>query len=259
MIVTNSLGQFIDLTILGLFDFNSSNTLILNYVFIISMVLLLITIILMFKNKKEILFYYVLGSLGFIIPISDLSHFTFFISIFIIPIIYVYNEKINLKWFPYVLLGLLTILNFGVRFNTYTNLYINPFNHFDMTIINRDYYDIHSNILKEMKKYKRLVIYSESGTFYSIILDKKLDYFTIPHRGNYGYNGLNKMKIRFNSIKDTYIFVDREFYDRVMYDTTNNLDTGITKSQFDTELYDYIVNNSKYISKVEGFDIYYKE
>ena len=259
LLITNSLFQFIDLTILGLFDFKNSNTLLISYVFVLSILLLLITIIFMFKNKKEILFYYVLGSFAFIIPIFDLNHFTFLFSIFIIPIIYIYNEKIDFKLGPYILVIVLTILNLGVRLDSYSNLYINPFNHFDMTIINRDYDRIHSNIISEMKKYDNMIIISDSGSFYSIILDKKLDYFTIPHRGNYGYNGLDKMKKRFNKLEDTYIFLDKGFYDIIVYDTKNGFDTGIAKSQFDTELYEYIINNSKFVSSVEGFDIYYKE
>ncbi|MBR6948805.1 MAG: hypothetical protein IKH54_01300 [Bacilli bacterium] len=259
LLITNSLFQFIDLTLLGLFDFKNSNKLLISYVFVLSLILLLINIIFMLKNKKEILFFYVLGSFSFIMPICDLNHFTFLISIFIIPIIYVYNDNINLKLAPYILLVLITILNIGVRFEAYSNIHLNPFNHFDMTVINRDYDKIHSNILNEMKKYDNMIIISDSGSFYSIILDKKFNYFTIPHRGNYGYNGLSKMKKRFNDLTDTYMFLDRGFYDRVIFDTNNGLDTGIAKSQFDTELYDYIVDNSKYVSSIEGFDIYYKE
>jgi hypothetical protein len=259
LLITGSLYQFIDLTILGLFDFNGNNKLVANMFLILTILVIAITLILLFKNKKEILLYYVLGSIGFIIPICDISHFTYLLSIFSIPIIYLYNDRIKLKYVPYALLGLLLILNTFVRYPLYKNMAIEPFSHFNMTFGAKSSYKASKNIVDKMKSYENIIIFSEKGSYYSIILDKKLDYFTISHRGNYGYNGLNKMKNRFNKTHDTYFFVDYHFYKLIKKDLAKGSKTQISKSQFDMELCEYIIKNSKLVDKVEGFKIYYKE
>ncbi len=259
LLITNSLYQFIDLTILGLFDFNSKNTLPFNSYIILSIITLIITIILTIKNKKEILLYYVLGSFAFIYPICDISHYTYLFSIFIVSIIYLYNDKIKLKYVPYILICLLVILNVFVRYPLYEEMKKSPFNHFDMTFGEGSSFISNKKIINKMNEYDKIIIFSEKGSYYSIVLDKKMDYFTIVHRGNYGYDGFNKMKDRFNNLHDTYVFLDYNFYNLVKKDLDKGLDTAITRSQFDMELCEYIIDNSKFVDKVEGFNIYYKE
>ncbi len=259
LLISNSFLQFIDLTILGLFDFNTKNVLPFNIFIILSLITLIITIVLMINNRKEILFYYVLGSFTFIYPICDISHYTYLLCIFIIPIIYLYNDKIKLKYLPYVLIGLLVTLNVIVRYPLYKDMKISPFNHYDMTFGESSVFNANKKIINKMKKYDKMIIFSEKGSYYSIILDKKMDYFTIPHRGNYGYNGFNKMKKRFDDLDNTYIFVDYGFYKKIGDDLDKKLNTNITTSQFDIDLCEYIMKNSKLVDKVEDFNIYYKE
>ena len=259
LLITKSLYQFVDLTILGLFDFNGNNRLGVSIYPILSIILIIITIILMFKNKKELLFYYVLGSIGFIIPICDNSHFTYFLAIFVIPIIYLYKDKINIKYVPYLLLIVITALNIIVRLPFYKDMKLMPFNHFDMTMGEKSSFNKSKKILVKMKKYDNNIIFAEKGSFYSIILDKKMDYFTISHKGNYGYNGFNKMKNRFNNLHDTYVFIDIDFYKLLKNDLDKGLKTRLADSQFDIELCEYIMKNSQLVEKVEDFNIYYKE
>ena len=259
LLITNSLYSFIDLTILGLFDFNSSNKLGVSTFLVLSFILIIITLILLFKNKKEILLYYLLGSISFIIPICDISHATYFLAIFSIVIIYMYNEKIKLKYLPYMLISLLVVLNVLVRFPLYKDMVISPFKHFNMTFGEKSSFKTNNKIINKMNSYDNIIILSEKGSYFSIILDKKMDYFTIPHRGNYGYNGYNKMVKKIDKMHDTYFFVDYSFYDQIKQDISKGLNTPIVSSQFDMELCEYIINNLEYIDKVEGFNIYYKE
>jgi len=136
---------------------------------------------------------------------------------------------------------------------------LSPFNHFDMTFGEKSTFNKNKNIIAKMKKYDNNIIFAEKGSFYSIVLDKKMDYFTISHKGNYGYNGFNKMKKRFNNLHDTYVFIDIDFYKLLKNDLDKGLNTRLVDSQFDIELCEYIMKNSKYVERVEDFNIYYKE
>ncbi len=252
LLITKSLNSFIDLCFLGMLDFGSTNSYHSILCRTLTILIIGITVFLIFKNKKEILLYYVLGSVAFVYPINDLSHFTHLFTIFFIPIVFLYNERINLKYIPYILIGLFVVLNALIRYPLLKDTAISNVNHFDMTLTHKSSLSEMNNSLRKMKKYSNNIIVAEKGSFYYIALDKKMDYFTIPHTGNYGYDGTNKMIKRFDSIHDKYVFVDIYFYNICLSGKINDY-------QYDLKLIDYIMNNSKYVDKVEGFNIYYKE
>ena len=85
-------------------------------------------------------------------------------------------------------------------------------------------------------------MFSLSSMFFDISTNHKITYFDIPLYGNFGYNGVNNMKKRIDSIHDVYFFI--QFND---------------DRQFSDEIYNYIKKVSKKQKELEGYEIYYKK
>jgi len=66
--------------------------------------------------------------------------------------------------------------------------------------------------------------------FFDIETNNKITYFDIPLHGNFGYNGISKMKNKIDKCHDSYFFIS----------DSNNV-------QFAEELNNYIRNKYEYI------------
>ena len=75
LVCTGSLFSFIDLCILGMFDFATQNVEIVIIYFVLSLFLFIISFIYIIFNKKDILGYYVLAFFSIMIPIFSYYHF----------------------------------------------------------------------------------------------------------------------------------------------------------------------------------------
>ena len=84
--------------------------------------------------------------------------------------------------------------------------------------------------------------------FYKITTNRKLNYYDLPNYGNYGYDGLNKMKKKINSKKDVYFVIDRKL--------VKNNDSF---QQYTKELGQIIIDKGKLKRSIGIYDIYYKE
>ena len=83
--------------------------------------------------------------------------------------------------------------------------------------------------------------------YYKIINDERIDYFDLPNYGNYGYNGIDKMKNKIDKISNSYFIIDSELI--------NNSDSS---QQYIKELGKYLIEKSKYVKKIGLYNIYYK-
>jgi hypothetical protein len=83
---------------------------------------------------------------------------------------------------------------------------------------------------------------SMSSMFFDILGDRDITYFDIPLYGNFGYNGLNKMKKNISSLHDVYFFIS---------DNDNR--------QYVNDLNDFIRKLGTYIESVYDYEIYYLE
>ena len=85
LLITNSYKEFIDLCILGLFDFGKENS---NFnIFFIFVVLLVLLILYLAKKHKKVDYYYLLGFVSICIPIFDLYHFLIYLIACLIVVI----------------------------------------------------------------------------------------------------------------------------------------------------------------------------
>ena len=81
-----------------------------------------------------------------------------------------------------------------------------------------------------------------------IISNRKITYFDITLKGNYGYKGTEKMITKIDNLKDVYFFIDMR-----------SLLECLDKTQLDYKLLTTIIKTSKLVDKVDSYNIYSKE
>lgn len=245
LVITKSFYQFIDLTFLGLFDFGINNTkkpLIL-VIPILVMTLMIIIKTIISKNKFNL--YYLVGLL-FLTPIIDFSHFYYF-PLFILFLLD--NYKFNYSKYKIIFIVIFISLfldNYKEVRLKYLNLdtVVGYNNHFKYIIMEKNRYNDSKLVLDKYKKYKNRIMVTGKGMYYDISTDNKITYFSIPLKGNFGYNGDRKIQNKFDDLEDTYIFIN----ENVKY-----------LKQFDKDLVKYIKENSVKVEEFLDYEIYYKK
>lgn len=250
LLITKSLFSFIDLCILGLFDFASKNGATagkINTFFLIStIILILISLYIILKNKKEISNYYLFFGVLFAIPLFDFTHFMMYFNCFlaiIIPYIKI-NDKLitNISIYSSIIILLIVSINMHKYITIYTN------NHFKYTLSFKLDCIKKKKIHKYFSKFDNSLIVSYDNMEYSIVNDRKIDYFSIPLYGNFGYNGINKMIKKIEKSKNKVFIVSKSEYKSKKKD-----------SQFAKEIVKYIMDNYKKIDSKYGHEVYYRE
>ena len=82
LFITNSFNSFMDLCFFGLLDFNNKNGFHFSFSFCIGVLLLLVTIVLTIRNKKDIKYFYILMFSSIMIPLFDFNHVVYYLFIF---------------------------------------------------------------------------------------------------------------------------------------------------------------------------------
>ena len=245
LLITNSYKEFIDLCVLGLFDFGKGNTNI-NMFFIIPLVLLIILLVLMRKNKN-IYNYYLLGFASICIPLFDLYHIQIFVVAYLIIMVI---NGINI--FKPKLIGLtllvgvlcVNIIRSDVDFNNYPN----NINIFEYRYIDKTGVDNTNEVLKYMKKYNNKVMFiGPVGYYYKLIANEKITYLDLINEGNLGYNGSNKLLDKVKKLSNDYVFF-----------INKSDDPNTVGTQTDKKLIKYILKNYKKIDETKYYNIYIK-
>ena len=243
LLITNSLYDFINLSILGLFDFNKSNNY-MNWVFLMICILMFIHLIIRFiKDRKNINNYYLLGSFTLVIPIVDFFHLNYLVLLYLIIIIIELDNK-NINNIKKIIIPLIitTIgINIYLNMGVYRNIKFIKYNHFEGYITTKSF---EKSIDRVYNKYKdgNNYMFAFPNMFFDISTDHKITYFDVPLYGNFGYNGVSTMKKKIDSMHDIYFFIKSD-----------------DNTQYCTEIYYYIKNISKAVEVIDGYEIYYKE
>ena len=211
LIVTNSVFSFFNLCVFGLFDFGEKNTL-MNGITILSMGLFFLNICLIGKNKKNILLYYSLGSILFVIPIFDLSHFAYYFPIYMIPIIDQSFSSFSFRYFTGIIIGVLLLGNIVIRIPQYQNMKFVLGNHFRYTFINQDIWNRNQNLHQKLKEYPNYYLLTYDNMYHDIEYNRKITELNVPLYGNFGYDGLNKMKKKLQRCRGCYFVYDEDNY-----------------------------------------------
>lgn len=244
LLITSSFNSFIDLCFLGMFDFSGNSS----FDVLSSLLVIPVFIYLLYRiksNYKDITNYYLIGSFSFIIPICDFNHVSYLLFIFMLILLINHNISYSLlfKVIYYFAFILIVCFNFFIlhidRIKDYKFYNYNHFHYYyEDSYINK-YID---KISHDYKKRDNNFMFTCDSMLFNIITDKKIDYFSINNYGNYGYDGINKMKNRIDNMHDVYFYLN-DFSNR----------------QSATEINEYIIENSQFKYEIMGDKVYYKE
>ena len=247
LIITKSFNNFINLCILGLFDFASSNNH-MNYLLLAIVLVCLFYFIYIIKNdRKNISNYYLLLSILFVIPLLDQYH----VSYFIISTLFIFISRLNVERFyksfiiiDIVIIGIWTFIAFNYRDFKFIN-----YNNYPLRYLSSSWKSDYDGIDEFIKKNDNTVLFllGTENYFYKITNNKRITYFDLPNYGNYGYDGYNTMKDKIDSLSDTYFIINRGAFINKSYN-----------QQYHRELFDYI-SKFKFIKNINDYEVYYKE
>ena len=249
LLLTNSFMKFIDLCVLGLFDFSTKNGHAFNIFFYLSIIIFIVSFIITIRNKKDIKNLYLLLGISFVIPLFDLCHFSIYtlcLTLQLLPFIKKHENYFGLLAFILsIIISIVTFININKIYHPVKNKNIKHFEYINNGKYN---YDTTIKYFKIFDEYKNALILSYSKMQYDISRDKDIDYFDVLLYGNFGYNGSNKMIERIKKLHNIYIIVDERSY------LEKNSD-----SQFDKTVVEYVIKNYKQVEKRDRFLIYYKD
>ena len=239
LLITNTFINFLDLCIFGLFDFAESNKYY-SVLYISVMVLCIIYTIYSFIKKKNIINYYLIPAFTVVLPIIDMFHTTYLIGLFIIVFFMRIEKKIP-KVLGITVIIIIVLCNIFIN-DSILKLRFSTSTHMKYVLVNKERKKYISTVLEKYKSYDKVYMLSINSMYFDIESNHKITYFDIPLYGNFGYDGLNKMKNKIDNMHNTYFFV---------------LDDG--NRQYINKLNDYVRDNSIYVENIENYEIYYKE
>ncbi len=253
LLLTKSFFKFWDLCLFGMFDFLNNNGVGGGHVYtgwiILSIIAFIIGVILIFKNKKEVNNYYLIWGILFAFPLFDITHVCFWLTCFVMMIM-----PFIKKYTKYLLvissaIAVTYIILFSIFWTFKLDLCISKdFNHFKYNLHRKVTYN---NIIKMndyVNSYDDAIVVGYFSMTHTILNDKEFSYFDVLYDGNYGYNGIKKMKKKIDKMHDQVFIISMNDY--------NNDDEF---SQFSKELAKYIMDNSKKIDSKYDFVVYHKE
>ena len=243
LLITNSLNKFIDLCILGLFDFGKGNSSF-NVFFYITIFLLVILLLLM-RNNKKIDYYYLLTFISICIPLFDLYHVQIYIIAYLIVLFMNSNKLFKPKLIGITLfIGLLSIYIMKNNFNI--KYYPNKLYLLEYRYINKENIESSKEVIRYMKKYNNKVMFiGPDAYFFKLITKEKINDLDLINTGNFGYNGSNKLLHRIKELDKDYVFFVKK----------SELARG---KQTDQNIYKYIIKNYKKIEEINNYEIYKK-
>ena len=244
LIVTKSLSYFIDLCILGLFDFGSGNGNFISPLSIVSLVLVL-SIIYKIYNKENVLYnLYLLLFISIVIPIFDYYHFElFFFSYILLFMMEIELKKIRLDIMGFLLFIVIIIFDF-YRVDFDKSLYPNKVNKFEYRYLDSDSLYTIYNVTKNIEKYNnKVIIIGPDSYYYKLVMDRKIGYLDLINTGNWGYTGSKKLFDKIMNLDKDYVFF------------VNPNELGSNK-QTDQKLIKYIIDYGVKIEKTLIYDVY---
>ena len=245
LIATNSYMQFLDLCVLGLFDFASSNGQMSDLFFVLTMIIIIITLYLIKKDYKNINKYYALAFYSIAIPLFDLYHFQMSFIAFLFMLLYDY--KVDIKIRPALLtIGVIIFISIVNVYNMYHNQVINyPNNlkYFNYRLINKTPVDFSNEITKFIKdnKDREVIILDYNAYYLKMVSDMPLGYLDLVNMGNWGYNGSEKLLNAVKKKKDAIFLVNKG---------------DLVNHQTDKKTLKYVIKNGKKIDSIYFYDVY---
>lgn len=274
-----NLNDCINYTIGGLLDFGTNNLVFSAYGYhvalTISVIMLYILIILkkdsIFKNviSKEkfeiltLLFIFSMGMTFIIFPIVNSAHYTMVVPFYLIFLFYLFNEILiedilgdekygtNIKWIV-ILLFFIMILRIFTNIILWHNDVVfikdKESKYYGTYIYKEDiekFGNIKNYIIEKNSEGIDVIICSYEAARVMIDLEQSHGAYDLPFNGNFGYDGVNRMKKDILSKKNTEFLI-----------FTDEKDMFWQESK---EIRDCIINNLNYVGDIENYSIYSTE
>lgn len=244
LIITKSIIPFIDLCILGLFDFASENGKAFNIYFLLFIIMIGITIYFIVKDRKNLVNYYVLAFYSIMIPLFDIYHFMVaFLAFLILILSNVKKDIIKPGLFGISIILFATVLLMDSRFKSKI-IYPNNIKHFEYRFIDYDSILFTNKVNDYIKKNsdREFVFLNSNGYYFRLINDMKISYIDLINAGNFGYNGSDKLLKEIKKRKNSIFLVDKSELSPI--------------KQSDKQALNYVIDNGKKIGNIDFFDIY---
>lgn len=245
--VTGAFADFVNLCILGLFDFGTNNyvgvrALVLGYILLIGVVIYFIV-----KRRNSIDKYYVLAFSTIAIPMFDYFHIKFFVLALLILVLEKINiKKINLNLLLYGSMIGIVFINLIVSVDG-DMVYPNSIKHFEYRYISSKHIKETQLVSEKLKDYsdKELLLLFEQSYYYKISNDFPINHFDLINTGNWGYKGSEKLLKELKKKKDAVFVINR-----LSYEGTR---------QTDKTALNYVLKNCKKIDEIYGFEFYIRK
>lgn len=245
--VTEAFADFVNLCILGLFDFGTNNyvgvrALVLGYILLIGVVIYFIV-----KRRNSIDKYYVLAFSTIAIPMFDYFHIKFFVLALLILVLEKINiKKINLNLLLYGSMIGIVFINLIVSVDG-DMVYPNSIKHFEYRYISSKHIKETQLVSEKLKDYsdKELLLLFEQSYYYKISNDFPINHFDLINTGNWGYKGSEKLLKELKKKKDAVFVINR-----LSYEGTR---------QTDKTALNYVLKNCKKIDEIYGFEFYIRK
>lgn len=252
LVLSDSLWDFFNLCFLGLFDFKSKNGHLFGVCFYISILLFIFMILFIIRHKNLKYNYYLLCTFFFAYPLFDLYHFSLYFFFFVLMIFSFYDDFCAKYLFKLgLILDILILCLYTFMSLNYKFVSRNYMKYYD-TLVLPDFEDSNfSPVFKFLDKYcedGNCIILNFMNPYYNISNDYGIDYFTVPLRGNHGYDGTNRLIKDLKDDKRNYIVLDARLNVNRNY-----------REQYNYELFDYVIKNYEKIDSWKCFDVYLKK
>ena len=244
LIITKSIIPFIDLCILGLFDFASENGKAFNIYFLLFIIMIGITIYFIVKDRKNLVNYYVLAFYSIMIPLFDIYHFMVaFLAFLILILSKAKKDIIKPGLFGISIILFSAVLLMDSRFKSKI-IYPNNIKHFEYRFIDYDSILFTNKVNDYIKKNsdREFVFLNSNGYYFRLINDMKISYIDLINAGNFGYNGSDKLLKEIKKRKNSIFLVDKSELSPI--------------KQSDKQALNYVIDNGKKIGNIYFFDIY---
>lgn len=236
-LIKGNLYDYLNYAFFGLFDFASGNGSF-NILTIFTIIIVTYFIYQFYKNKK-IENLYIASFQIVMFPLFNISHFIEGL----IPVVYHFLKKFDkyYKYYKYSLCLFIIPIIFLIynAINNDCNYTNEPFN---LKYIQQEYID-DINALNEYfnGNYENVHFIMYESYLYNIMLNKKIDIYSLSLKGNLGYNGEENFIKKLNKLESNSIIVTSSIYQ---------------EGQSSKKIYDYIANTYSLRGQFRKFKVY---
>lgn len=241
--LNGALKYFIDYCFLGLFDFAADNS-DFNWLVLMTIIFILY-LIRQYIKTRDVSILYILCFQIMAYPLFNIYH----IMYSAVPVLYYFInnlpkklDSLYSKISPYLWISVLAPIVGSIMI-----LFIYDFtyddNIFKYRFVNQEYYDNAMELDSYFEgKYDNVYFVFYSAYLNKLLLDIPINNYDLLLKGNLGYNGEERVIKEFENMNDVYFVVEQVF----------------KHNQASQKIYDYVVNNTKYIATRGKYLIYYK-